>query len=135
VSDTLNLTAKQQRQIERLSLAIDHISDDDRNFFVTHPERNFRIRLMSKAERRQYAIINGPTKCPPGCRRYILIKQIVPGMRIRIGAVVRELNHAERFSDAACRRIFEEATAGYQVAVMENALRTIDASSHDGVQS
>jgi hypothetical protein len=130
-SDDCDITDKQQRELKRIIGAIDRISEDDRAFFAANPERTFRIRRQTKVERREIELVRGSkVPCPRGCRRYTIIKQLEPGCRIRVGAVITELHRVENFSDAACQLIFEQMTAGHdQVANLEACLRTMDDAS------
>src|SRR3954447_10736325 len=57
--------------------AIERTSELDRAWFRLHPERAHRVRRATAPERQN--------EKPPGCSLFIVVKQVVPGLRMRAG--------------------------------------------------
>jgi hypothetical protein len=87
------------------SRAMDAVSDDDRAWFAASPDRSYRLRPISEPER---AIGN---KAPPdlGVSNYVIVKQIKPGIRVRVSFKAYPLHRPENFSDNACAMLFADA--------------------------
>jgi hypothetical protein len=68
------------------------------------------VRRVSRAELRLYEIMDGgrPEK-PPSFRWYYAIKRVEHGRLKRLFSSP-PLHHPERFSDAACRMVFEQVS-------------------------
>jgi hypothetical protein len=103
-------TDEQQEAIYALGGALDGPSEADRAFFERHPERGYLVRRVHRVELRMYEIMDGgrPEK-PPGFEFYYAIKRVELGRLKRLFSAA-PLHHVERFSDAACRMVFEEMT-------------------------
>jgi hypothetical protein len=66
-------------------VSTDWTSDSDRIFFEQHPHRTHRVRLASTAEIEINQTLSGHDQSlPPGQRHFCAIKQIAPGLRIRV---------------------------------------------------
>jgi hypothetical protein len=59
-------------------------SDSDRRFFKCRPGRRFRLRRAFPGERRIAALAGG-APLPDGRSDFVVVEQIVPGVRTRIG--------------------------------------------------
>jgi hypothetical protein len=85
----LRLQRKTQRRLERLIAADESLgvgSIDDSAFFEQHPERRFRLRLATPNESAVVALIGDVTNDSHDERfDWMLIKQIAPGVRARMG--------------------------------------------------
>jgi len=81
-AQTMPMTAAQRRRVEALNEQIDKICQADRLFFERHPERRHRVRLASRSEVEQLAVL-GATVCPPGFRVYVAVRNVVSGVRFR----------------------------------------------------
>src|SRR3954453_23011204 len=57
--------------------AIERTSELDRAWFRLHPERARRVRRATAPERQNDR--------PPGCSLFVVVKQVVPGLRMRAG--------------------------------------------------
>ena len=103
-------TDEQQGAIYALGAALDAPGEADRAFFERYPERWYLVRRVHRVELRLYEIMDGgrPEK-PPGFKFYYAIKR-VEGGRLRCPFSAAPLHHVERFSDAACRMIWEQVT-------------------------
>lgn len=72
-------------RIERLSARIDRIIESDRRFFRRKPWRRHRVRLASGPEIEVQSLLTGcPRVLPPKNAYYIAVRQIQPGMRVRV---------------------------------------------------
>lgn len=85
--------------------AFDAVSDGDRDWFKANPDRVYRLREISEAER---ATCPGKPPGSSGLCSYIVVRQIRPGVRARVGFDAYPLHRPERFSDSACAKIFDE---------------------------
>ena len=98
----------QQQAILALGTALDAPSGDtDRAFFTRHPERDYLVRRARKVELRANEIVmGGKLQKPDGFRWYYAVQQRLGRMKRLFSAA--PLHHPERFSDAACRMVFEQ---------------------------
>jgi hypothetical protein len=101
-------TDEQQRAIYALGAALDARGEADRAFFERHPERGYLVRRAHRVELRMNEIMVGERlQKPPGFRWYYAIKRVEIGREKRLFSAA-PLHHVERFSDAACRMVFEQ---------------------------
>jgi hypothetical protein len=86
------------------AVALETISDGDREWFLANPGRAYRLRPISEAERASY-----PGKPPDvGVCTYIIVRQIRPGIRMRVYFDAYPFHRPENFSDDACAMLFDE---------------------------
>ena len=79
----IKLSRAQRRQMQKLTDKIDRIVEADRLFFERFPDRQYRVRLTSRAEIDRQELIDGrPMTIPPGCRMFTVIRNIAPGFRL-----------------------------------------------------
>jgi hypothetical protein len=106
---TVQLTRAQRRQMQRLTDRVDRVTQADRLFFERRPDRKHRVRLASQAEIGQQEILEGkPLFMPPGCHIFTVVRNIAPGVRLRL--FTYGLEHSETdLSEATTRAIFETA--------------------------
>jgi hypothetical protein len=83
---SITLSRTQRRQMQKLADEVDRITQSDRRFFERFPNRQHRVRLASQAEVKQFAFMEGIYETPPpaGFERYVLVKNIAPGCRVRL---------------------------------------------------
>jgi hypothetical protein len=83
-------------------------SDSDRRFFKRRPSRRFRLRRAFSGERRMAALAGSALQpLQPGCRDFVIIEQIAPGVRIRVGfAAASDLE--TDFGDEEIERLLED---------------------------
>jgi hypothetical protein len=60
-------------------------SDSDRRFFAARPWRRLRLRRAFSGERRIAQLAGEAKNLQPGCSDFVVVEQIVPGVRIRVG--------------------------------------------------
>jgi hypothetical protein len=75
-------------------------SADDRQWFARHPARNHRLRLPFEEERVELQA------APPGCVTLIVVRQVCPGSRLRVGVLVAEDQLSLLNSEAESSRLF-----------------------------
>jgi hypothetical protein len=81
----MNLTRTQQRQMQKIADRVDRVTQADRRFFERRPDRKHRVRLSSQAEIEQFAILVGqPVSPAPGFRLFAIVRNIAPGLRLRL---------------------------------------------------
>jgi hypothetical protein len=105
----MNLTRTQRRQMQKLADSVDRVTQADRRFFERFPSRQHRVRLASQAEIKQQEILNGATLAvPTGCRIFIVIRDIAPGVRLRLFTFGLEGAETD-LPETTARAIFEAA--------------------------
>jgi hypothetical protein len=106
---TIQLTRTQRRQMQKLGERVDRVTQADRLFFERFPNRQHRVRLASQAEIGQQEIMEGkPQAIPPGCRIFTAVRNIAPGVRLRLFTFGLEGSETD-LSEAWARAIFETA--------------------------
>lgn len=121
-------TKAKNRKLRQLQGAVDRITDGDRRFFERHPERNYRLRASGKAEVEILKVTEGAEriKLVPGARYYTVVKQVVPGSRIR--RFIPNWNGAETdVSEQEAEWLFHDFQDNRAVAETERVLRGLQA--------
>jgi len=81
----MKLTRNQRRQIEKLAPHVERLTEADRVFFDQHPDRQHRVRHTGEAELADIETMEGKLMKPPtDCRWFTIVRNVVPGARIRI---------------------------------------------------
>jgi hypothetical protein len=107
---TIQLTRTQHRQMQKLADRVDHVSQADRRYFERFPHRTHRVRIASQAEIAQYKIIDGgPVFLPPRCQFFVAVRNIAPGVRLRLFVPGLEGSETD-LDEATAYAIFEMAT-------------------------
>jgi hypothetical protein len=75
---------EQRERLERFGAEVDRVTQADRRFFERFPWRSHRVRLASRAECEQLEVLCGHRVLSPDSRWYIAIRNVAPGLRIRI---------------------------------------------------
>jgi hypothetical protein len=72
-------------RLKRLDRIVERVTDGDRDWFKTHPERRYRIRLASRAEIEVEGILVGKELRAPGLEywAFTLVKNVKTGVRLR----------------------------------------------------
>jgi hypothetical protein len=119
---TIQLTRAQRRRLQTLAEKVDHVTQADAEFFERFPHRRHRVRLASDAEIGQHEILEGePVWTPPGCRIFAVVRNIAPGVRLRL--CIRGLEGSETDLDEATARAIFEAWATSRTREVEAELR------------
>ena len=72
-------------KMQKLADKVDLVAQTDRRFFERFPHRQHRVRLASRAEIGQNEIIEGgPVWLPEGLRVFTAVRNIAPGVRMRL---------------------------------------------------
>ncbi len=104
---SVNLTRAQRRQMQKLADRVDRVTNADRLFFERRPDRMHRVRLASQAEIGQNEILEGkPQWLPPGCRIFCIVRNIAPGIRLRLYTFGLEGSETD-LNEAWAQAIFE----------------------------
>ena len=99
----------QRRQMQKLADRVGRVTQADRLFFERRPDRKHRVRLASQAEiGHQELLAGGPLAIPPGCCIFTLVRNIAPGVRLRLFTAAPEGAETDLSEDIA-RAIFEAA--------------------------
>ena len=114
---TIQLTRTQRRQMQKLADRVDRVTQADRLFFERFPHRMHRVRLASQAEIEQREILESAVLWnPPGCRIFAVVRNIAPGVRLRL--MVRGLEGAETdLSEQMATAIFEGSATSLTWAI------------------
>jgi hypothetical protein len=94
------MKTKQQQQLAKASInyqhpdALQRVREElkrtvwplDRKFFRKHPTRSYRLRPALDIEVAEKDLINGTAVllCPPGMGVFVSVRQVVPGVRLRL---------------------------------------------------
>lgn len=80
------LSQVNRRRLDAAQPRVDKIVEADAAFFARFPRRSHRVRLASSAEIEQNAAITGAgsTGPGPGRRWFVAVRQIAPGVRMRL---------------------------------------------------
>jgi hypothetical protein len=101
------LTRAQRRQMQKMGERIDRVTHADRLFFERFPHRMHRVRLADQAEIGQQELLRGAVLwVPPDCRLFAIVRNIAPGVRLRLFTAGLE-NSETDLSEAYARQIFE----------------------------
>jgi hypothetical protein len=119
---TIQLTRAQRRQMQRLADKVDLVTQADRRFFERFPNRQHRVRLASQAEIGQNEVLEGgPVWLPEGLRVFTAVRNIAPGIRMRL--FLRGLEGSETDLDEQTALAIYEATETPRSREIEAELR------------
>jgi hypothetical protein len=107
------LTPSKKRQMKKLAEKVDRTTQADRRFFERRPGRQHRVRLAGQAEIAQQELFEGkPVDQPLGCRIFAIVRNIAPGVRLRLFTLGVEGADTD-LSETMARSIFEECATPY----------------------
>jgi hypothetical protein len=98
---TRKLTRAQRRRMRKLADPIDRIPQADLNYFAQFPHRRHRVRAASRAE---IILLGGAMSVPPGRQLYTAVRNVRPGLRLRVVFHGPADADPELFSDEAKAR-------------------------------
>lgn len=106
---TMQLSRQQRRALERSAEGVDRATESDRRFFRRFTDRNYRIRAMAPAEVAQLnAVVNGDVEpLEPGFRWFVVMRQIVPGLRFKVFRQAPAEKVGEEASEHIARSLYE----------------------------
>lgn len=105
---TMSLSRRQRRQMKRLGEEADRAVEGDRRYFDRWPDRTYRIRLASYAERQQIEIVQGgPIRPAPDQAVFVVMKRLGPGVRMKATVIGPRESIGEELSDAEAGSIYE----------------------------
>jgi hypothetical protein len=106
---SVTLTHARRRQMQTLSARVDRVTQADRLFFERHPDRQHRVRLASRVEIGQQELLKGAVLwVPPDCRLFAIVRNIAPGVRLRLFTAAPEESETD-LSEAIASAAFEAA--------------------------
>jgi hypothetical protein len=96
-----------------LEQRVDEITQEDRRFFESHPDRRHRVRPTEPEEIRVAALVLNTCiePLPPGTRRFTLVRKLFDHERLRTFAVFPEYLIDEEISESAARELFDQMLA------------------------
>ena len=108
---TIQLTRAQRRQMQKLADRVDRVTQADRLFFERFPRRMHRVRLASQSEIEQQELIQGAVLwVPPPCRIFAVVRNIAPGVRLRL--MIRGVEGAETdLTEEMAAAIFKDSAS------------------------
>lgn len=107
---TIQLTRTQRRQMQKLADKVDLITQADRQFFERFPRRQHRVRLASQAEIGQNEVLEGhPVWLPDGLRVFTAVRNIAPGIRMRLFLRAPEMSETD-VDELTALAIYEAAS-------------------------
>jgi hypothetical protein len=120
----LKLTRAQRRQIEKLGAHVDGVSAGDRLYFEQHPHRTHRIRISHPCEIAQHEIIEGKSwTLPPGMRWYTVVKNVSPGVRIRLFTANYDNAPTDAVDETMAREVYARLETPHTRAFEEAVFR------------
>ena len=104
---------QQRRALERSAEGVDRATESDRRFFRRFPDRIYRVRAMAPAEIEQLnVVVNGELEpLAPGFRWFILMRQIVPGLRFKVFRQAPVEKVGEDVSEEIARALYDHHMA------------------------
>jgi hypothetical protein len=107
---TIQLTRDQRREMKKLADNVDLVTQADRRFFERFPNRRHRVRLASQAEIGQNEVLEGgPLWLPEGLRVFIAVRNIAPGIRMRLFLRAPEMSETD-VDELTALAIYEAAS-------------------------
>ena len=105
---TMSLSRRQRRQMKRLGEEADRAVEGDRRFFDRWPNRTYRIRLASHAERQQIEIVQGGRiRAADDQAVFVVMKQLAPGVRMKATVIGPRESIGEELTEAEAGSIYE----------------------------
>jgi hypothetical protein len=104
---TPKLTRTKRRRPRKLADRLDLISEADRKYFERFPERRHRVRVADRVEfEEEEELVHGRVRSvPPGRQLYTAVRNVRPGLRLRIMFNGPADADPELFSEAKARAI------------------------------
>jgi hypothetical protein len=119
---TIALTRAQRREMQKLADKTDVVTQADRRFFERFPHRKHRVRLASQSEIGQNEILEGhPVWLPEGLRVFTAVRNIAPGVRMRL--FLRAPEGSETDLDEPTAFVIYEASSTPRSREIEAGLR------------
>ena len=82
-----------ERVVTKYKAKVEAEWEDDKRYFIENPSRNHRVRLAFSNEEKQLREMSGVhpiTELPPQGKVLVLVKQLMPGVRMKKPAVILE---------------------------------------------
>lgn len=118
------LNRAQRRALLRNAPKVDEITEADRRYFERFPHRQHRLRPASMAEVSDYeTMARGLKPVPPGYRYHVVIRNVVPGIRLRVYLLWPASAETEISEDLA-RQVFE-AHASEDIRRLADVVRDV----------
>jgi hypothetical protein len=97
--------------MQKLAERVDRVTQADRLFFERFPQRMHRVRLASRPEIEQQELIQGAILwAPPPCRIFAVVRNIAPGVRLRL--MIRGVEGAETdLTEEMAAAIFKDSAS------------------------
>lgn len=114
-----------RRRFQRLTDANEPTIQSDRCFFERRPERTHRVRLASTAEIETMILLKPARRAPSGLRWYVALRQVKPGVRLRVFTLGHEGLDTD-VSEQVAAYVYEQASGeGSRAEEIETRLRTV----------
>jgi hypothetical protein len=97
-----------EQKLAQGAARIDVVMADDRRFFERQKHRNHRLRPAAQIELEQREIVDGsPLAEHRGARWFTIVKQLVPGARLRRLVALNETLDPDVLSERQCEWLFD----------------------------
>lgn len=120
-------TRARKHRLAAVQQRVNKITQGDALFFQRFPHRRHRIRHASPAELEQNALVTGiADPSPPEGRRYfVAVRQVAPGIRMRLFAQSFEDADVD-MSEVEAKQVFDFVSDSHDKAnAIESQLRTV----------
>lgn len=107
------ITRQQRRAMMRHAKAADKAIEGDRRFFCRFPDRSYRVRLLSIAERAQTEALQGGALNlqPEGLVAYAVLKQLASGVRLKAVVFGPAAAVGEQLTEEEARSVWDRYAA------------------------
>lgn len=127
--------ARAKRRAQKLlAERVERVIEGDRRFFLRFPDRVHRVRVESVAEYQLGCSVHdlSPDAIPPGLCRFIAVKRLADGCRIRVSFVGPDSNETD-LSEEDARAAYElAASMAPRLKEVERSLSAALAHDEDG---
>ena len=114
-------TRAERRRREKIDEAVGRVTEGDARFFERRPDREYRVRLAAMVELEQNTALEGADfiHTRPGYRWYAVVRQMVPGVRMRVFAQGEADQDTDVPEDFARTLYSEIVCPGSELAIVE----------------
>jgi hypothetical protein len=115
------------RQMQKLAERVDRVTQAYGGFFDRFPHRLHRVRLASHAEIGHFELLTGePMFVHKGCRIFTVIRNVAPGIRLRLYTQNVEGSETD-LDEATALAIFEMTATPYTRKIEAEMRKAVEA--------
>lgn len=115
----------EQRKLKRLTRQNEQSIRADAKFLERRPDRNHRVRLSSPAEVATIRLLHPGTVITPGFRWYTAVRQVWPGIRLRVFTIGFADPDCD-VSEDVCRSVYDRGRTTRDAEIEQLLRQTVD---------